>query len=83
MAGMGGDVALCAQCQGQGKAWLGGWIGGRKWFWLVGYRFVVSQTGFLSEQKLGCAEVRELGKALSTWGRPRLARTSAKEIINP
>lgn len=43
----------------------------------------LSNRGFLSEQKLGCAEVKELGKALNMWGRPGLARISVKEIINP
>ena len=40
-----------------------------------------SNGGFLSEQKLGFAEVKELGKALSMKGRPGLARMSVKEII--
>lgn len=44
---------------------------------------LLSNGGFLSEQKLGCAEVKELGKALSMGGRPGLARMSVKEIINP
>lgn len=43
----------------------------------------LSNRGFLSEQKLGCAEVGELGKALNMWGRPRLASMRAREIINP
>lgn len=42
----------------------------------------LSNRGFLSEQKLGCEEVKELGNALSTGGRPGLARMSVKEIIN-
>lgn len=44
---------------------------------------LLSNRGFLSEQKLGCAEVKELGKALSMGRRPALARMSVKEIINP
>lgn len=44
---------------------------------------LLSNRGFLSEQKLGCAEVKELGKALSMGGRPGLARIGVKEIINP
>lgn len=43
----------------------------------------LSNRGFLSEQKLGCAEVGALGKALNMWGRPRLASMRAREIINP
>lgn len=59
--------------------------GGKEGMVLASWREVccLSNRGFLSEQKLGCAEVKELGKALNMWGRPGLARMSVKEIINP
>lgn len=44
---------------------------------------MLSSSEFLSKQKLGCAEVKELEKALSMERRPGLARVSVKEIINP
>lgn len=55
----------------------------KEWSWLAGLICCLSKRGFPSVQKLGGAEVKELGKALNMWGRPRLARMSAKEIINP